>query len=449
MSIKHIEDLRVDDFINAIADFSKFVITEKLDGYNLRFGFDNVGLFYIDKRTKRYYDQESWENIPANNGHRSAHAALAFIEPQLRKVLNNGEAVEAEILYGRQPNAIVYDQSYISFIRVIVGDNNCLPDPDRLHDLRKQTTNLTIATSTLNVHTEYGRYLKSSYKCTAWKFVPVPTIDITLFNDIGIEANLKSLNSFLHNTQQIWEGYQLSYYKLLTTHLNKIPKEYRKEAKEIRNTLNKTITKLHKLPIKEKLLNATVRKITSGLRNTPTEEDFGIEGIVFLDPETQKQFKLVDKEVFTTINNFNFAIRNELKNSSFSSKKRVNGVTLGVDKNDFYGKVLKELDLILDIVGPIDDIKKRMRYRLLKTLGSLEHLRCRYIDERKYYSITLKTGKRIKYTDEIHNRTLITFAEIHDKIANVLEGLTNINTEEELEAQIHSMRSHSVQKSLH
>ena len=77
-----------------------------------------------------------------------------------------------------------------------------------------------------------------------------------------------------------------------------------------------------KLSIKAKLLKNFAKHVKSGLG---TED---AEGVVLLDPDTDEQVKIVDKDVFTAINSFNQSIRRELKgavrstdpNSALSSR---------------------------------------------------------------------------------------------------------------------------------
>ena len=108
--IVHIEALPVRDFIDAIENVATFTASEKLDGANLTFGFENNGRFYTSREAKggkRFYTETDFSDRPADTGFKSAHNALQKASAELKEVMDNGEAVETEILFGRQPKGKV------------------------------------------------------------------------------------------------------------------------------------------------------------------------------------------------------------------------------------------------------------------------------------------------------------------------------------------------------
>ena len=111
-SVSHIEDLPVMEFIRAVQSITEKVITEKLDGDELVFGIDDIGLFTsLDIRAgkkNRFYDIADYNQTAGYNGYRAAHIAITKIEPQIRKHLEVGDLVKAEILFSQQPNAVKY-----------------------------------------------------------------------------------------------------------------------------------------------------------------------------------------------------------------------------------------------------------------------------------------------------------------------------------------------------
>lgn len=455
MGIKHLEALSLPDFLHAVNNLSSYIATEKLDGFNMRFGYNLGGAFYVRKRKKFCFEIDEWEHVPANNGFRSAHAALQFIEPRLRKVLDNGEEVEAEILYGCQPNAIIYGQSYISFLRMVRSPlGNRDPNQSKIQKLHDATSGQYVAVCTDTVYSEDGYDLKIQPWYYDWKFAAAPTIVYSegRHYDYGFDISheLFKLDEFYNNSYKHYSNdFAPSYYDIVNINLNTVPKDLRKSVREDRESLSKHLMAKFKLPIKEKLLDAIVRRIKPGLRNAHAnipESDFGIEGIVFLDPKTQKQFKLVDKEVFTAINNFNFAIRNELRNSSFGPKKKVYGVTLSFPfKGDLYSHVFKSLDLILDMAAePFENIKKRAKYCLIDHLSTLDDALQQHKAEWKFYYTVLKTRKRIEYTEAIHVRTLVTFAEVRQELDQLLGAILCSKSDNGLRSAILSKRPKSL-----
>ena len=90
--IPHLEDLPPQKFLDVVENLAVYTITEKLDGANLVFGFDNEGEFYTSRETKsgnRYYTAEQYEKRPGNNGFKLAHLALAKCIPILLEILDN------------------------------------------------------------------------------------------------------------------------------------------------------------------------------------------------------------------------------------------------------------------------------------------------------------------------------------------------------------------------
>ena len=45
--IDHFEDLAIQDFLNAMRNFEQFEISEKIDGSNLQFGYDEEGFYTL------------------------------------------------------------------------------------------------------------------------------------------------------------------------------------------------------------------------------------------------------------------------------------------------------------------------------------------------------------------------------------------------------------------
>jgi len=161
--IEHIEALPNNEFIKAIETLSNFIVSEKLDGANLIFGFDSKGKFYTSREAKggeRKYTIGDYENRAANNGFKGAHQALQAIKPELKQVVDNGEAVEVEVLYGRQPNAIVYGSNYIAFLRILPGDKKQVPDQSKVKQLGDILKGKKVAVSVQVITTDDGVEIK-------------------------------------------------------------------------------------------------------------------------------------------------------------------------------------------------------------------------------------------------------------------------------------------------
>jgi hypothetical protein len=122
--IDHIEDLSLQEFIDAIENIDKMIATDKLDGVNLWVGVDESGKLFAsregkNKKAARFYSQSDFADVAAHNSMRAAFAALSKNEKSIKSVLNKNDIIEVEILYGKQPNSIVYGKdnyNYIAFV---------------------------------------------------------------------------------------------------------------------------------------------------------------------------------------------------------------------------------------------------------------------------------------------------------------------------------------------
>jgi len=457
--IEHIEALPLDKFIDAVENLEKFIATEKLDGANLIFGFDNKGKFYTSREAKgaakKLYSVNDYEVNAANSGFASAHAALEKVSPELKKVVDNGEAVEVEILFGRQPNAIVYGSSYVAFLRMLPGESKKHPNQEKIKKLADVMNNKSVSVTTKHVATDDGVDIKAEDVKHTWKFTSVSYVESHHFSKVNVKKEIADFRKFLKEKNKIGD-LGLTNMDIIGIKLPSVPKEVRQEVKAERERLAKIATEKFKLPIKEKFLDEVLRQLAPALRDVEVEahEETGVEGVVLLNPKTLEQLKIVDKDVFTIINQFNFAIRNEIK-STARGRQKFENVSLGV-KGDVFGDMLQRVAKAVGIPGlgeyisikrtikkfVGDDLKETMKnftgefkikdVNKLKTkvvdgieegISDLEDGLKKYNKEWKSYTLKLKTGKEIKYTKEIHNRTLMVFAEVRKEMREMLSNV--------------------------
>ena len=224
----------------------------------------------------------------------------------------------------------------------------------------------------------------------------------------------------------------------------------RSEAKGYKETVNQKITDGYKLPIKQQLLDKFIRTVKPRLqdRDVKPDEDLGMEGVVVLDPKTQKQFKIVDKDLFTTLNKFNYEVRNNIRGVVRSDDEEapldLRGGLLGTAKIriaqlfDMPGlgkvyttkKVLGKFkaDTAEQTVANIADSLKDADYRAFKTKveaiitnsekelqDTLDNFKENYSD----YKVKLDNGKTVGYTKEIVRRTLLVFAETRKTLQRI------------------------------
>lgn len=438
--IDHIEDLPPEEFIRAIRNISQMIASEKLDGSNLVFGFDTKGRFYTSREAKggtdRAYSTNDYTSRAADNGFKAAHTALEKVAPKLKKDVNNGEAVEVEVLFGRQPNAIVYGSNYIAFIRAVPGDNGEMPDQNKIRRLKDELINDVVEVEVPITTTSDGINIITAPQKLSWKFTSVSFIDGHHFKQVDVDEELSQFEEWIKTNPPT------SF---------KTKKAFVDAAKQFM------------LPIKEKFLNNVVRSLTPALRDSDVEssEDIGIEGVVLFDPQTGKQVKIVDKSVFTLINQFNYAIRNQIKGTSrfnldnYKELYHTFEASLGVHGDSIYNDMLKRIADVAGIEGlghymsitrtikrfqsaedfikawKIQDVntaKSKIDSAITEGIKDLDAAKKRFDVEWKKYKLKLKSGKEISYTDEIYNRTLMVFAETRQEMNQMLSGVRNSQT---------------------
>lgn len=439
-SISHLEDLAPEEFLHAVKNLTNLIATEKLDGANMIVGIDNDGKMYTSRETKgggRTYEVN--EPIrPAENGFCAAHAALDQVKSTIKSVLAVGDAVEVEVLFGRQPNAIVYGSNYIAFLRMIPGDNQNDPDQTKVRKLHKALEGKKVTFHAPIISTTDGLELQTKETELTFKFVSTALIDSFEFHKVDIKQELHNFEVWLH----------------------KHPPSSFKTKKAFAEAASEFM-----LPIKEKLVDNILRKLKPAYRDVDIEpsEDIGIEGIVVLDPKTGKQFKIVDKSVFTIINQFNYAIRNEIKSTSRFSKEAFKhlykefNATTGVN-GSVYDEMLHQMAQVIGIpgLGSYMDITRTIKKypspeafvkafpqdvnKLRAGITHAIHAGLQHLDESKKhfeanwrsFVLTLGNGRKIMYSKEVYNRTLLVYAEAFKELTGMLREIQNARTVTEI-----------------
>ncbi len=477
--IEHLEALPIDKFLSAVENLSKFTTSEKLDGANLIFGFDNDGKFYTSREAKsggKMYSVGDYQSRAADNGFKSAHAALKKVAPQLKKVLNDGDAVEVEVLFGRQPNAIVYGSSYIALLRMVPGENKKHPDQSKIRQLADELYGTTVTVTTPHVTTTDGVNLETVDVAHQWKFTSVSYVDSHHFASVDVARELSALTVFLKEKNRTG-GLGLTNMDIIGIKLTSVPSGLREAIKNERDRLTELVNAKFKLPIKEKFLDAVLRKMSPALRDVEigSHEDIGVEGVVMLNPQTLEQIKIVDKDIFSIINQFNHAIRNEIKSTS-RGRAKFEGVSI-INGGDIFGDMLQRIASVIGIpeLGEYISIKRVIKkyagkneketlqnftnafktQDVLKTksgvvagikegVRDLEAGLKKYNAEWQSYKLKLKTGKEIRYTNEIHNRTLMVFAEVRKEMMEMMKATQNAKNLDQLAVALYGKQLKSV-----
>jgi hypothetical protein len=459
--ITHIEDLAIDELISALRNFEEYEISEKIDGSNLQFGYDGDG-FYTSRESKAGDERmRSVDDYPiqySTTFQRSAHLALEKVMPLIirSEFFTTGDAVEVEVLFGKLPNAVPYndDANRIIFLRPISGN----PDIEGLSDLLEgQRIRVEVdAPFSLN-----GKTMDIRPERHVWEFAQTPTVN---GNEVvkgeakqELESKLDEIETFLKQPSGIG-GFSNA--EAISLPLNKRPEGIStsewKEAKEAIKSLRKKFYDVSddgtptgfKQDIKEFLLKRLVRTIGSAFG--PEVSDGGwIEGVVFRHKDTNQMFKVVDKDMFTAVKKFIWKVRDELSEkpksvntiSSFMGKVLVGlGTSLGIPELGTFqakralkkhGSTREEILSNLSKEIDFDNTKSYWEKFITDQQEKFNKELDKYIKGRKDLSFTAN-DRTFKYDDEVHARTLQVFESVNRILKGFLENTRKAKSAEDL-----------------
>lgn len=447
--ISHIDDLKIDKFLNSIKNLHTYSITEKVDGSNLWVGIDIGGRLYTTRAHKGgdiYRTVESWGDRFADVPFKSAHAALVNVVDLLKENgFGEGDVIEAEILYGTKPNAIPYNENQIIFLRAIEGD----PDIKNLANALEGKQS-TITTKNIPL-TEDGRSIRFENKEQTWTFSQVHEYDID-FDKLNeaIKQPLYNLEKFLYapNIAKFelsehvpltprYKTRRLSNHEMLRLRMSPKNKETKMAIVEIYET--------YKKEIKDILLDILVRKQHSMLG----PDDGWIEGVV-LRRETNEgveQIKLVDKEIFTAVNKFNHQVRNHIleKHRAARTPRENAGIRgnllrdmataighteLGTYQAKRYMETNSEA--LQESSENIANMKKECLHLIERCYLILEKALGAYSSQYITKEFVDSIGRIHKYDSIIHERTLQVFAETFKELNSWKEQINEAKTNKDL-----------------
>lgn len=439
--IEHIEDLSIDEFVDTITNLTRYAVTEKLDGAALTFGIDQQGKLFTNRQQKGndtpVYDPQQWGDSPAYVGFKSAHQALQKVENQLATAVPVGVLIEVEVLYGRQPNAIIYGTSSIAFLRAISEQS-----PTIIKNL--QALKLApVQVETVEITTENGIDLIKKPSTITWRFVTPQQIDAQKLKQIDFAEELEQLKSYVDQQVETSQG------PMSIADITRSTSKTREMVALRKQVAEKLLTDF-KLPIKEKLLKQFVRTLVPSLRDVSdvdAEHDPGVEGVVMFDPKTNRQVKIVDKDVFSAFNQFNFAIRNQIKTTVPRPVEGILKIT-ETRTGSIYGDLLEDLSNVLQepkLKTPRTirtflashsgewavDIKQ-IRPQLLQSLKTAEQALIQakdtFVQRIDKIELDSATGRKFKYSPEIVRRTLSLFADIITDIRSNEKAIQSATT---------------------
>jgi DNA-binding transcriptional MerR regulator len=377
-NIPHLEDLPTKQFLNCIKNIDKFAVSEKLDGYQLTFGFDENKNFFTSRESKggiRYYTESDYPREFWTEAFRGVHLALESWKNELSSVMEQNSLVEVEVLYGDCPNIIPYNPDQIN--RIVILRN--IEGSTDLTKLKKKIRETCVVEVADVPYTKGGWDRQKKNVSQAWKMESVSYFSTLKYPAEEINPVMLQLEEFLQNRNTAG----LVFEDLAKTKITKANKE------EITNIRDQIAT--YKKAIKNILTKKLLRNQTSSFG--PSAEKGGwIEGLVFQE-SNGFQFKLVDKEKFTKINKHQHHIQNEVRQKYWKDVKKDlrEACNLKQQKLDESQKFLDDLTphaTSLKLTTNFRDVKTKMgtTLRLAETsmISDLQTLRLKmeYINSR-------------------------------------------------------------------
>jgi hypothetical protein len=453
--ITHIEELPLESFIRLLKKLDDLKAVQKLDGANLLMGVDRDGKLYTSREQKggrRFYKVTDYPIHSAFDGFRSAHAAFLDVAKQVKAIVPAGTAVNCEILYGEQPNTVIYGKdnlNYIAFLEPVEGDNPTLKlDPELPSKLYAALKGEQVTVQTKVSNTTDGKNITRAEQSSKWGFSKSEVVEPETLDQANIGADLSSLEKFLSKTNADAEdlGFDLTNFEVLKHRSTKL--------KQLKDKLQEKVLSKYVMPIKRKLLKV-VGTLSPSLRTSDASAQGGydgIEGIILTDPDTNEQFKVVDKDVFTSVNKFNYEVRNKLTGRILTAKddadlKAKGGIVgnakircirvLGIKGAEVPSQAKKVLEpfvkadktgTITAIVNSMNDmhfetVKRKLTAVLTSTLVDLDDELEAFKKSVDQKVLKLDNGDKIKYTPEIRRRTLMTFAESIKNVNDMLQDI--------------------------
>lgn len=457
--ITHLEDLAINDFLNAVKFGHQMVVTEKLDGANLAFGFDEHGEFFTSREAKggkRFYSVEDYGSKFWEVGFKAAHLALEKVAPKIKQsgAMGAGDVVNCEILFGALPNTVSYsgDTNQIVFLHPLQGNPN-------IESLQKLLDGKTVTVALKDVpHTEDGKTIVYTTQSYTWRFVKVPSVNPKIVSKAFAEKDLAYKINELETILNKPSGFlNFSNLEIMSLPLNKRPESVDKtkwqmvvaEIKKRREQLKNEINDL-KLDIKDKLLDNLVRNVSSAF-GPDIHKGGWIEGLVFRDSKTGKMFKLVDKNLFTLFNKFNWKIRELLSASGGKKLKSLLGkmylrmaTAIGHPKlvqpfGERYvqnlGNSTEEILKNLSANVNLQEVKSKWLNELNKAEKIAQRIFDWYEKNKNKLKKTVKMGSKtyeMSYEGAVDQKTKQTFASLFAEIAQMKKMVQDAKTSEQL-----------------
>ena len=385
--ISHIEDIPVDEFIDFIQQMlyktEPLLTSIKIDGVqNLSFGIDSNERIYTIRRKSfggkqtPWYDWKELPKIPAYNAIRSQTQFVTTLYEKHKDIFDKylskyyGKQIEWEcelvstlytntIKYNSPTSKTIYLRPLPRFTDSSIDINELDKDLLQLYEELKSVEPITVNVTQYVPDLENGDIVQKPISET-WSVDTVEYFDIDKYlskvkNEI--EKLLNELKQFLNKKLgeipdiSVPDQFKdLTVFEQIMIKLNKVPKEYRPQMKELREMLQNYVRSNYMLNIKDILIQYVNDVITD-------EKQQEIEGVVLrkLTGNTDELVKLVDRDKFSLINkNMHNIVKDLLK--EFGEKRTEMLKQLGLPTDVKFTKD-NRIDLIKELSEQYKDYK--------------------------------------------------------------------------------------------
>lgn len=462
--VKHLEELDVESFIRCVEKLHKLDAVQKLDGANFRAGVDEKGKLFTSREQKggkRFYKLADFPKRSSYDGFKTAHQVLNKVEDQILAVVSPGEAFSMEIIFGHQPNTVFYGKdnlNYIAILEMVPGDDPTIdPEQSKVKEIVRSVGAGVISVESTVSDTQDGVSITRAAKITDWKFTTSDKVPKDHIHEVSFDEEIEELKDYLENDNDVAreQGKIMSNFEVLKDRGQKLADE--------RKTIEEKIMNDYKLPIKNRLLKLVQKQKPSLRGDSPEGEKTynGIEGIIFTDPKTRERFKVVDREVFTRVNKFNYEVRKSIATRITSSNPDLplevrGGLVgeahlrsvrlLGLPGTEVPGqakRVIEKLkgdsreETVKNLVDSLhqlhfESVRRKIQGIYIATIDDLEEALDAFKKSVDTYSLKLDDEREVKYTPEIKRRTLLTFAEARLQLIDTLVKVKQTHYVEDL-----------------
>lgn len=286
MSIQHLDDLPATEFVNVISNLTNYTGSIKQDGANLWFGMDGDQLYVSregkSKSAKPMYSPGDFEDIAANDQFKAALIALQTVKTKISTVIQDGENIEIEVIFGSQPNVVKYheDDSHatIMFLRSIGTQSK-----DTIIKLSNVLRGHTVDVELPVKDSADGISITDESRTINFKFESVEHFTLPdVRKNEGVTSKLQELQNFMSQQSEVAEKSNAELEVTKTTDENK------------RAKIDCTIK-----------MNELKGGVKQAVMATFSDDgSLNKEGYVISSKTDDKIFKLVNKHHFTKINEF-------------------------------------------------------------------------------------------------------------------------------------------------